>query len=222
VALSLLDLDTADDKDLQYIGNDFSDEILKRFGPGGKAGNLAAVAKKLPKSVSKTAIKNGDAYYDPVSFGNSFTGIYPELRQAYKDNYETHGEFLAEDFFLRFGNAAVLNTIRRYDGQQMKRLFNLFNAVYENGTNDTQGLVVVTILGSLNNDQELIGKCIDFMSKDLAPVVLRTNKFLASPAGAKSKHKLENPPRYKPKKEKKPGLLSQMMGGGGQSGFPGM
>ncbi|MDR3313283.1 MAG: hypothetical protein LBS96_02360 [Oscillospiraceae bacterium] len=221
ISLSLLELEAATEKDCKSVAEDFSEEVVRRLRKR-KPGAPLAPGKKPPKSISKSAIKNGDAYYDALSFANSFTGIYPELRAAYKENYEKYGEFLAEEFFLQHGNAAVLATIRQNDALAMRRLFSLLNDVYENGVNEVQSLVTVTILGVLENDEALLAGCVDYMSKDLAPVVIRLNKYLASPAGKKARAQLETPPPYKPKKEKKPGLFQQLLGGGGNPGMPGI
>jgi hypothetical protein len=219
LSLSLLELETATERDCRYVADEFAEALREKFRKGRK-GVPAAAKKGPPKSVSKTAIKNGDAYYDALSFGNSFTGIFPELRADYRANYERYGEFLPEEFFLGAGTATVMATIKRNDPAQMRRLFNLFNEVYENGVNDVQSLVAVTILGSLENDQTLLARCADYMSGDLAPVVIRVNRCLASDKDAR--RRLENPPPYRPKKAKKPGFLQQLMGGGGQPGMPGV
>ena len=222
LAVSLLELDRAADGDCRYIAGDFAEVVQQKFRVRKKGAAMAPGAK-MPKSISKTAIKNGDAYYDALSFGNSFTALFPELRGAYKANYEKYGEFLAEEFFLRGGgNEVVMRIVQSNDKTQMKRLFGLFNEVYENGVNDVQSLICVTILGALGGDEVLLARCADYMSADLAPVAIRVNSYLASPAGKQSKAKLENPPLYKPKKQKKQGMLSQLMGGGGQGGMPGM
>ena len=218
LSCSLLELDRATESDCKYIGSDFAEEVEKKFRKRSKG--LVAQGKKPPKSVSKSAIKSGDAYYDALAFGNSFTAnsMYPELRADYKDNYEKYGEFLAEEFFRSVGNEAVLDTIRQGDKVQMRRLFNLLNDVYENGVNEVQSLVTVTILGFL--DATMLVKCVDYMSDDLRPVALQVNKYLASNASKTARKRLENPPIYRPKKDKKPGFFQQMMSGGG--GMPGM
>ena len=218
LSLSLLELDRATEKDCKYIADEFAEALQEKFRPR-KKGAPSAAKKGPPKSVSKTAIKNGDAYYDALSFGNSFTGIYPELRAAYRANYERYGEFLPEEFFLDGGNSVVLQTIRQNNPAQMRRLFSLLNEVFENGVNDVQSLVAVTILGSLENDQSLLARCADYMSADLAPVVIRVNKYLATHKEAR--RRMENPPLYRPQKAKKPGFFQQLMGGGG-GGMPGM
>jgi len=216
LAVSLLELDGATEADCRYIAGDFAEAVQEKFRVRKKGVGLAPGAKP-PKSISKTAIKNGDAYYDALSFGNSFTSMFPELRAAYKANYEKYGEFLAEEFFLRGGgNEVVMRIIRGNDAALMRRLFSLLNEVYENGVNDVQSLICVTILGALENDDVLLARCADYMSADLAPVAIRVNRYLASGAGKGAKAKLENPPLYKPKRQKKQGLFSQMMSGGGQ------
>ena len=81
---------------------------------------------------------------------------------------------------------------------------------------DFLGEVFLRILGQLNNDTMLLARCVDYMSETMAPPVIEVNKFLASAAGKKAKKQLLNPPAYKPKKQKKPGMFSQAMAGGMQ------
>ena len=181
-------------------------------------------SKKLPASVSKTAVRNG-AFYDLASFGSRFTAIYPELRAAFKANVDTYGEFLAEDFFRNAGgNALVYDIIRQNDSTKMKKLFNLLNEMYDNGVNDVQSLIAVTILGEPLQDEKMLANCVDYMNDELCVNVIRVNKYLHSSAGKSAAMRLQNPPRYKPKKAKKPNLLSSLLGGGGSlpgSGCPG-
>jgi hypothetical protein len=216
LAVSLLELGAAAEGDCRYIAGDFAEAVQEKFRVR-KKGAAVAPGAKLPKSISKTAIKNGEASYDALSFGNSFTAMFPELRAAYKANYEKYGEFLAEEFFLRGGgNDVVTRVVRGNDAAQMKRLFGLLNEVYENGVNDVQSLICVTVLGALEGDEVLLARCADYMSADLAPVAIRVSAYLRSNAGKSARMRLENPPLYKPKKKKKQGMLQQMMGGGGQ------
>ena len=94
-------------------------------------------------------------------------------------------------------------------------LFNLLNEIYDNGVNDVQSLIAVSILGEMHNDETLLSNCVDYMSDELCVNVIRINKYLASSAGRSARIRLENPPRYKPKKAKKNSLLSSLMGGAG-------
>ena len=88
-------------------------------------------------------------------------------------------------------------------------MFQILNEIYEDGTSEVQDLIAVTILGQLGNDQILLARCVDYMSETMAPPVIEVNKYLAS--SKKARKLLENPPAYKPKKEKKPGMFAQAM-----------
>lgn len=205
LSLSLLEAETANDKDIRYIVNEFSDTLVENFGTK----TVKPAKSKLPTPVSKAAAKSGSVSYDPNTLANRFTAVYPELREEYKANCEKYGQFLPEDFFVNHGNAAVLATIKENNPVKMKKLFNLLNDIYEDGTNETQSVVVVTILGSLENDQELLANCVDYMSEDMMAPVINVNKYLWSKSGKSARMRLENPPKYKPAKAKKnKGIMS--------------
>ena len=103
----------------------------------------------------------------------------------------------------------MLDVIRENNPVKMKKLFNLLNDIYEDGTNETQSIIAVTILGSMNNDQQLLANCIDYMCEDMMSPVIQVNKYLESSKSAKMR--LENPPKYKPKKaKKKSGVMSNL------------
>ena len=93
----------------------------------------------------------------------------------------------------------------------MKKLFNILNEIYDDGSSEVQDIIAVTILGELNNDTELLATCVDYMNDSMAPVVIAVNKYLASPGGKKARKKMLNPPPYKPKKEKKKGFMASLM-----------
>ncbi len=211
LSLSLLDPSEADDKDLKYICEDFAETINEKFSDGKKP-----KSKKAPAAVSKTAVKNG-AFYDAASFGNRFTTVYPELRPYFKQNCDEYGDFLPEDFFKNYGTPAILATVRENNPQKMKKLFSLINEIYDNGINEVQSLIVVSILGSLYEDETLLANCVDYMNNDLCVNVIKVNKYLAARGSKGSRMRLENPPRYKPKKQKK-NLLSSLLSMGQQQG----
>ena len=129
--------------------------------------------------------------------------MYPELREMYKANIEKYGDFLAEEFFREYGTPAAMQTIRQNDKQRMKKLFNLLDDIYEDGTNETQSLIAVTILGAMHTDPQLVENAKEYMSETLAQPVLAVVRYLNSPAGKRAEKKLENPPPYKPKRRRK-------------------
>ena len=205
---SLFEPETADMRDVKYTAEEFIETLSAKFA-GGKKPQV----KKKPSSVSKSDVRNG-AFYDLPSLGNRFTALYPETRAAFLENINTYGEFLADEFFRQYGTPLILDTIRENNPQKMKKLFNFLNEMYDNGVNDVQSLIVVTILGELQNDEVLIANCVDYMSDELCVNVIRVNKYLASSSSKSARMRLEHPPRYKPKKAKRSGLLSNLMGGG--------
>ena len=206
ISLSLLDSETADAKDVKYIVNEFSETLVEVFGTKTQK----PVKSKLPQPVSKAAAKSGAVSYDPNTLANRFTAIYPELREEYKANCEKYGQFLSEEFFIKYGTPVVLETIRENNPVKMRKLFNLLNDIYEDGTNETQSLICVTILGAMDNDQEMLANCLDYMCEDMTSPVINVNKYLASKSGKSAKMRLENPPKYKPGKAKKKGMMSML------------
>lgn len=213
-------LEEFDQKDIKSLCNEFNDTVDAKFGTKTAASQKPG---KMPATVSKSAIKSGSQFYDGNTLASRLSAIYPELKAPYKDNFEKYGEFLAEEFFENYGAAPVINTIKYGTDQEMKKLFKSLNEIYEDGTSDTQGVIAVTILGKMDNDERMCSRAAEYMCDDMRELVLLINKELASSRGAKLKEKMKNPPPYKPKKKKSGGLLSEMMAAGGaQGGMPPM
>lgn len=202
----------ADERDVKYVVSEMSETLETRFSQ--KAVVKKKQNPKAPQTVSKAAVKAG-SFYDPNTLASKLCLVFPELRDAYKENLAQYEEFLPEEFFEKYGTPRVIAAIKENKPATMKKLFQTLNEIYEDGTNDTQSLIAVTILGALDNDQVLLARCVDYMSETMAPPVIEVNKFLATGKGKKAKEKMKNPPAYKPKKKKKQGFLSQMMAGGG-------
>lgn len=202
---NLMDLESFDDRDLKSLANEVSNTIVDAYGKKSKR-----VQKKAPSTVSKTAVKNGMSY-DAYTFASRITNVYPELKEELKENFETYDEFLSEDFFVNHANAYIMATIKENNKQKMKKLFRILCDTYENGTNAVQDLVVVTILGEINNDKELLENCHQYISdKDFWKTLVAVNEYLASGAGKKAKKLLKNPPKYKPDKKRK-NMMSAML-----------
>lgn len=200
VSASFFEVGTADEKDLKYLVNEINDSIEENFKYNKTIKNISDI--KLPPTVSKSAAKNGSSYYDPATLASRYTVMFPELREEYKRNIDTYGEFLPDEFFNEYAYAAI-DVIKSNDKTQMKKLFNIFNDIYLDGTNETQSIIVVTILSKLNNDTELLASCVDYMDPELASAVINVNKYLSTRSGKKAQFLLDNPPRYKPPKQRK-------------------
>lgn len=212
LSVSLLD-ENADSKDVKYVVNELSDTLVSKYSKK-TVSPKKSVQQKAAQTVSKAAVKQG-SFYDPNTLASKLCLVFPELRPYYKDNLAMYGEFLAEKFFDEYGTAKVIGAIKENDPQVMKKLFQVLNEIYEDGTSEVQDVIAVTILGALDNDQILLARCVDYMSATMAPPVIEVNKLLAK--SKKARKLLANPPAYKPKKEKKPGMFAQAMAqsGGG-------
>lgn len=209
-----------DERDIKSLCNELSESIRAKFGAKAAAKGKSG---KMPTPVSRSAVKNGTQSYDGNTLANRLAGMYPELKTPYHENYEKYGEFLADEFFMDYGAACVIATIRSKNRQECQKLFRILNDIYENGSNDTQSLIAVTILGEMNNDQALLETAKEYMCDDMCDIVVLINQYLQTSKGKRAKEQMKNPPAYKPKKEKKPGLFAQAMAGAaGQGGMPPM
>ncbi len=207
VESNLLDLETYEDRDIKSHSNEICETVSSSYGKKARQ-----VAKKAPQTISKSAAKNGTEY-DANTLASRISTLYPELKDAYKENFQTYDEFLGEDFFVNHANKYIMETIRSNDSQTMKKLFKILSEIYENGSSDVQDLVVVTILGEIDNDEALLAKCREQITdEDFYETLVAVNKYLASSAGKKAKEKMKNPPAYKPPKKKTGGMMNSLMG----------
>lgn len=196
-----------DEKDLRSLTNEISDYMCETFIDKK---NSAAKMKK-PSTVSRTSVKSGLLSYDPVTLASKLAGMFPELKEPLAKNIADYGEFLCEDFFVNHAAPLCLDVIKSNDQQKMKKLFNILGEIYEDGTNEVQSVIAVSVLGDVNDDPELVQRMLPYLTDTMLEPVLAVGKRLATVKSARMR--LENPPKYKPKKQKKPGLMQQLLGG---------
>lgn len=207
ISRSLFELDVVDDRDIKSTSNEIVDE-LERLFKVRKPVNLDKV--KMPKSVSRTKAKNGIVSYDIDSLANRFGTLYPEFKDEIKANVVANGEFLPEDFFINHGTPKVLDVIKNGSEAERKKLFKMLNEVYEDGINDVQDVIAVTILGEMKNDKEMMAVADKYMTEYMAGAVHEVNKLTAKKN--RFTKKLKNPPAYKPKKKKSFSMTNQLGG----------
>ena len=200
------------EKDLKSLVNEISEYMTDTY----LVKKRENTKMKAPATVSKAAAKSGAMAYDPITLATKFAGMFPSLKDDIKDNINTNGEFLFEDFFVNHANQYIMDVIRSNNPQQMKKVFNILCEVYEDGTNEVQSLIAVTILGPINNDPHIIQQIMPYLTDTMLEPVLAANERLAK--SKSSQLRLQNPPKYKPKKPKRPGLLQTLMGGGQPGG----
>lgn len=198
ISKSLFELETAELRDVRSGCNEVSDELHSLYGSVRKK-DLDKI--KLPKAVSRTKAKNGIVSYDVDSLANRFGTLYPELKDQIKQNIADYGEFLPEDFFMHYGTPKVLDVIQNGTKEEHKKLFKMLNEVYEDGTNEVQDIIGVTILGAMRGDKKMMEVADQYMTEYMAGPVHEINKITAK--NGRMVKKLQSPPPYKPKKKRK-------------------
>lgn len=206
VSRSLFDINHIDDRDIKSAANEARDEIEQLFNARKKV-NLDKV--KMPKAVSRGKAKNGIVSYDVDTLANRFATLYPELKDDIKLNIATYGEFLPETFFMEKGNAKVLDIIKNGTAAEQKKLFKNLGDIFEDGTNEVQDIIAVTILGEMKNDPEMMAVADKYMTEYMSGPVHEVNKITAK--NNRLTKKLANPPVYKPNKKKKAFSLDNMI-----------
>lgn len=194
---SLFELGTYDDRDAKSLANEIGDEVSNLFVSKKKT-DLEKV--KMPKAVSRSKAKNGLVSYDVDSLANRFGTLYPDMKELIKANIAKYGEFLPETFFTEYGTPRVLDVIRNGSEADRKKLFKMLNEVYEDGTNEVQDIIGVTILGEMKGDKELMAVADEYMIEYMADPVHEINKLTRK--DSRLTRQLKNPPPYKPKKKR--------------------
>ena len=197
VSKTLFELEAIEERDAKSTANEISDEITSLFAARKKV-DLDKI--KMPKAVSRTKAKNGAINYDTDSLANRFGVLFPDLKDKIKRNIAAYGEFLPETFFMEYGTPRVLDVLRNGSDAEVKKMFKMLNEVYEDGTNEVQDIIGVTILGEMKGDKELMTRADEYMIEYMAGPVHEINKLTAK--NNRLTKKLKNPPPFKPKKEK--------------------
>ena len=122
VSKTLFDLSVVDEKDCRSASNEIADEITSIFASRKKV-DIDKI--KMPKAVSRSKAKNGTISYDTDSLANSFGVLYPEFKEAIKQNISDYGEFLPETFFTEIGTPKVIDVIKNGTPAEQKKLFKM-------------------------------------------------------------------------------------------------
>lgn len=205
VSKTLFETDRADEKECKSTSNEIADELRSLFATRKK---LDLDKVKMPKSVSRGKAKGGMISYDTGSLANRFGVLFPDLKDAIKQNIVDYGEFMPETFFADIGTPRVLDVIKNGTEAEQKKLFKMLGEVYEDGTNEVQDIIGVSILGEMKNDPKMMAVADKYMTDYMAGPIHEINKLTAK--NNKWTRKLKNPPPYKPKKQKKMPFQSQL------------
>ena len=202
-------LDEYEARDIKSITNEITENITESFSPKQLAKKQQNIKAKAP--VSRAAAWSGAVFYDPATLAIRLANLYPEIKDSYKAHLEKYDEFLCDDFFKTVVNPKVYATIRENNPVKIKKLFSILNEIYEDGTNEVQDVIVVTMLASFELDNEMHQRVLDNASDTMVEPFIRVSKILKT--SKSSRMRLENPPKYKPKKQKKKNsMMSSLMG----------
>lgn len=105
ISKSLFTLADADERDCRSAANEFAYELEPLFKTNKKK-DLDKI--KMPKAVSRSKAKNGVISYDVDSLANRFGTLYPEYKDAIKQNISDYGEFLPETFLRKWARRRCL------------------------------------------------------------------------------------------------------------------
>lgn len=202
---NLMELSETDEKSIKSLCNEIVDTVSENYGKKSPVKRESA-----KKTVSRADVRAGMSY-DGNTLAAKIVLVYPELKEEYKANSDKYGPFLSEEFFVEHANEKILATVKSGDAQTRKKLFKILTEMYQNGSSETQDLICVTILGEMMNDKDMLAVCREYIDDDdFYETLEAVNEILASRAGKRLREKLKNPPKYKPKKEKK-GFMANML-----------
>lgn len=209
IASYLLVLDEYELRDVKSVINEITENLTEAFSPKQIAKRQQNI--KAQATVSRAQAKSGSVLYDPATLAIRLAVLYPELKEEYKAHLEKYDEFLCEHFFMSFVNPRVFETIKENNPQKMKKLFGIINEIYEDGTNEVQDVIVVTMLASFDYQGNMWQTVLDYLSDSVDEAFIRVNKKIKSSRTVQLR--LENPPKYKPKKQKKKkSMMSSLLG----------
>lgn len=204
LASYLMILDEYDLKDAKSVTNEIAENLTEAYSPKKIAKRQQTV--KAQATVSRSAVKNGALLYDPATLAIRLAALYPEIKDEYKNHLEKYDEFLCENFFTTVVNPLVFATIRTNNPQQMKKLFNILNEIYEDGSNEVQDVIIVTMLSSYDYQGDMLQNVLKYVSDTIVEPFIAVNKKVKTSKTVQMR--LANPPKYKPKKQKKKAMSS--------------
>lgn len=209
IASYLLILDEYDLKDVKSVVNEITENLTEAFSPKQVAKRQQNI--KAQATVSRAQAKSGSSLYDPATLAIRLAVLYPEIKDEYKVHLAKYDEFLCEHFFMNNINPRVYATIKENNPQKMKKLFGILNEIYIDGTNEVQDVIVVTMLSSYDYQGDMWQTVLDYLNDSVDEAFIRVNKKIKSSKSVQLR--LENPPKYKPKKQKKKkSMMSSLMG----------
>ncbi len=129
-------------KDAEAVANDFAETVRKELG-------LTAAAAKTKDKIAMPSKNAKGTTAGVEAFAKRFLDLFPQYKDAYRENVAAYGTFLYEDFFRR--TAAVqlreMANAPKPNARLLTKFFSLLDDMYQNGDSAVGNVVMFTILG---------------------------------------------------------------------------
>ena len=113
--------------------------------------------------------------------------IFPDLKGEMLKNIDKYDIYLPEEYFETLITPRVMKALRENDRPLLKKLFSAFSTFYNEGDNDMQSLIVVSILGmNLFKEEDLLKNCEKLMDVNLYNALIPVLEYLKT-GGAKKR-----------------------------------
>lgn len=172
-----------------YYGTDlvFAGKVTKTVNESNLIEMTSGALKKSKKKDS------GDAY-DAVSLATRMENIFPDIKGEMIKNMEKFDQFLPEEYFESTVTPLIVEALRSNDRPVIKKVINTFNNFYNEGENDIQSLIVVSILGmAMSKEDGLLENCEKNLDENLRDALVPVITYLKSGAAKKKVASFENP-----------------------------
>ncbi|MCQ2461583.1 MAG: hypothetical protein MJ115_05515 [Clostridia bacterium] len=201
VAQTLFDLtdETWDDKATKSAANVICEAVSKYYGTECVYAGKAAKATKDGKSnvvditapaqqAKKSKKEKSSDSYDIITLTNRMENIFQDLKGEMVNNIEKYDIFLPEEYYGTLVTPRIVEAMKTNDRPVLKKVFNTFNTFYDEGGNDIQSLIVVSILGmNFASDESLLKNCETLMDETLYDAVMPVVTYLKTGKGAKKR-----------------------------------
>ncbi len=191
-----------EERDVESIGKDFMETLQAKYAPHMQHTSVSTGNIKMPQTVSRAKVKSGVVAFDTKTLATRFAAMFPQFKDDVRTNVAEYGDFYPETFFSKIAAPHVIKVIQSGDTHTIKKMLSMFHELFEDGSFDVQGTIAVTLLGQMKNDSAMMNTVDKYLQEPMRTPVIEVNKLLGSKSGVKYLKKLDNPPVYKPKKEK--------------------
>ena len=167
--------DDATEKDIKSISNDFIDSIYELIGAKNTITSTAKVT--MPTKKKKADVVDIDA------LSGRFLSLFPEYKDAYKDNVTKYGDFMPDTFFSEYGVKALTDVIEKSNKKQIKKYAEMLSEAYVNGTEQVTIVIVYSIFATAAANNAKVADAIPGMlteHKHLLKAVRSINRLLSS------------------------------------------